>query len=172
MSCTLCDCCVYLRDLYYYFVTKLCYFCTSKLILMLATIITAVCIVCRCSLLDIDGGSSDKFSTSFTTGAAMLAYTPAQLRSLCPVKAHLCRWQHNDVIARVVSLGLQRRTRRGTRAGRRCRKTSINSTTGDHVTLQLESPSRSSEHDQLFNIFQEDHQRQFECPLVSPASQA
>ena len=92
----------------------------------------------------------------------MLAYTPAQLRSICPVKVRLCRPQHNDVIARVVSLGLQRRRRRGTRAGRRCNKRSINSTTGGPVTLQLESSSHSSEHDQLFTGSQ--HTKRWKLP--------
>ena len=82
----------------------------------------------------------------------MLAYTPAQLRSICSVKVRLCRPQHNDVIARVVSLGLRRRTRRGSRAGRRCNKRSINSIIGDAVTSQVVSPSRSNEHDQLFTV--------------------
>jgi len=82
----------------------------------------------------------------------MLAYTPAQLRSICSVKVRLCRPQHNDVIARVVSLGLRRSTRRGSRAGRRCNKRSINSIIGDAVTSQVVSPSRSNEHDQLFTV--------------------
>lgn len=63
----------------------------------------------------------------------------AQLRSIGPVKVRLRRPQHNDVISRIVSLGIRRRPRRGSRAGRK-RNDTPRSATGNPVTSQAASP--------------------------------
>ena len=73
------------------------------------------------------------------TNAAMLGYTSAQLRSIGLVKVRLRRPQHNDVISRIVSLGIRRRPRRGSRAGRK-RSNTPRSATGNPVTSQAASP--------------------------------
>jgi len=73
------------------------------------------------------------------TNAAMLGYTSAQLRSIGRVKVRLRRPQHNDVISRIVSLGIRRRPRLGSRAGRK-RNNTPRSATGNPVTSQAASP--------------------------------
>jgi len=69
------------------------------------------------------------------------------------VKVRLHRPQHDDVIARIVSLGIRRRPRRGSRGGhRRIKASSINSTAGNSATSQPESrvdATCSTAHDQL-----------------------
>ena len=109
------------------------------------------------------------------THAAMLAYTSAELRSIGQVKVRLRRPQHDDVIARVASVGIRRRPRRGSRAGRRRNKSA---TAGNPVTSPAnvnlaagDSPStpppNDVTHDQLISPPPPNSQRKrWELPTV------
>jgi len=87
-------------------------------------------------LLDCNNGYSDEVSAIWTQRAPWWS----TCRLICNRSVHLHCQQHNDVIARIVSLGIRRQPCRGTRDGRKCNR---NGAMGNPMTSQSVLPGVS-----------------------------